>query len=91
MTKTRYRVITKVFCPNCSHLARTRQPIDPKCSSCEFVKYNNVLDLLSFTASLNKNYPNWVYFNVYEYKKGEKGRFLDNFIKGKKEPSTKTI
>ncbi len=91
MAKTRYRAIFKVYCSSCSTNIATGQRIDFKCANCEYIKYNNVQDLLSFTSMLHTKYPNWVYFNLYEYIKGENGRKLGSFVKGKNEPMGKTL
>jgi hypothetical protein len=46
----------------------------------KFVKYN-VNNLLLFTSFLDKNFPNWRWFNVYEYRKDDSGTQLANFTK----------
>ena len=50
-------------------------------------KCNN---LVKFTAFLDKNYPDWCYFNVYEYRKGERGIQLESFTKNKRPTSAWT-
>lgn len=44
----------------------------------------SVSNLLLFTAFLDKNHPQWCWFNVYEYVKGGKGKQLANFTKNKR-------
>lgn len=46
---------------------------------------------MKFTRFLHSDFPNWSYFNVYEYVKGEKGRYLGSFQKGKNEPISDTF
>ena len=43
-----------------------------------FVKYN-VNNLLLFTQFLDKNFPNWRWFNVYNYTKNDGGEQIGNF------------
>lgn len=91
MARKRYRTIVKVLCSDCRYKVDTKQVFEKKCANCEYVKYNNVTNLLSFTKLLHDKFPNWVYFNVYEYKKGAPGVQCGFFIKGKKEPVSITI
>lgn len=51
----------------------------------KFVKYN-VNNLLLFTSFLDKNFPTWRWFNVYEYKKDDSGLQIANFT-NKNRPS----
>ena len=51
-----------------------------KVGSDDFVKYN-VNNLKKFASFLDKSFPNWRWFNVYEYKKDGKGQQLGNFTK----------
>ena len=44
----------------------------------EFAKWN-VNNLIKFTKFLDKNYPNWRGFNVYEYRKEGNGQQIANF------------
>lgn len=45
-----------------------------------FVKYN-VNNLLLFTNFLDKRFPDWRYFNVYEYSKDNTGSQIGNYTK----------
>ena len=45
-----------------------------------FVKYN-VNNLMKFTAFLDRDFPDWRYFNVYQYKKDDSGYQIANFTK----------
>lgn len=87
----RYRVIGKSLCSSCQTKKENKEAFDTDCSSCTWFKYNNVNNLLSFTAFLNAKFPTWVFFNVYEYLKGENGKKIASFVRGKNEPNTKTI
>jgi hypothetical protein len=49
----------------------------------KFVKYN-VNNLLLFTSFLDRNFPNWRWFNVYEYTKDDTGKQVANFTKSNK-------
>jgi len=49
-----------------------------KVANSKFVKYN-VNDLLQFTCFLDKTFPDWRFFNVYEYKKDSAGAQIANF------------
>jgi len=92
MPYTRYRSIVKVLCDDCQLKVNQRNVIDTKCKGCKYLKYNNVNRLIKFTTFLNTEFPNWVYFNLFEYKKGEvKGRKLASFQKGKNEPISDTL
>lgn len=75
----RYRTIVKVFCGECLAQARLGKEIDVRCRACNYMKYNNVQDLVSFTGFLDTKHSNWVYFNVYEYIKGDNGRMLGSY------------
>jgi len=46
----------------------------------KFVKYN-VNNLVLFAAFLDKNFTDWRWFNVYEYKKAGDGIQLGNFTR----------
>jgi hypothetical protein len=82
----RYRVIVKKLCSGCEH------QLDKSCKSCEFLKYNNVTNLLTFTTFLHDKHKNWIFFNVYEYVKGSSNSSkLHCFIKNKDEPNSKTL
>jgi hypothetical protein len=91
MAYTRYRAIVKVMCSVCQSNAVAKRKIDTDCRNCRFLRYNNVNRLKKFTRFLYSNFPNWSYFNVYEYVKGEKGRYLGSFQKGKNEPTSDTL
>jgi hypothetical protein len=91
MAQPRYRAIIKVLCEECQLKVSTNKRIDVKCRSCSFKKYNNVNNLLTFTVFLNKEFPNWVWFNVYDYVKGENGGLLQSFQRGKNEPTTRSL
>ncbi len=86
MALPRYRVIVKVACDSCTRAIQQRKPIHVSCRSCTFLKYNNVNNLKKFTGFLHTDHPNWTWFNIYEYKKGEQGMKLASFQKGKNEP-----
>ncbi len=86
MATLRYRAIIKVLCDNCQTSANMKRRFNVDCISCSFKKYNNVNNLLTFTSFLHKTFPNWVYMNVYEYKKNENGTKLASYQKGKNEP-----
>lgn len=91
MKAKRYRVVGKSLCPECQWRKENRKLIDTNCSSCTWFRYNNVNNLLKFKAFLDVNFPTWVFFNVYEYIKGENGKKLASFVKGKEEPTTKLL
>lgn len=91
MARPRYRVIVKIACDECSLAISTRKKIDIACTKCEFKKWNNVTNLLTFNSFLNEKHYNWIWFNVYEYKKGEDGRKLCSFQKGKNEPNSVSL
>lgn len=88
--KKDFVIITKALCPSCNQKKMDRHVIDPKCTSCKFLRHK-ANNLLSFKNFLDKSHPTWVYFNVYEKTKEGRGNQLDNFIKGKKEPSSKWL
>lgn len=77
--KKRYRTIVKVFCPTCLMEASNGIQINVKCSNCNYLKYQNVNDLVSFTKFLDTSHPRWVYFNVFEYIKGSNGKLLGSY------------
>lgn len=91
MAHTRYRAIVKVLCGECQTSVNQKRRFDVKCSNCSYKKYNNVNNLLTFTQFINKEFPNWIWYNIYEYKKGELGGLLQSFQRGKNEPTTKAI
>lgn len=93
MRQNRFRVraIVKVLCAECEFLRSNKKPFDTRCSNCNYLKYNNVNNLISFTQMLHKQHANWIWFNVYEYVKNEPGRRLQSFQKGKNEPLYKTL
>ena len=75
----RYRTIVKVFCGSCLTQAQNGKELDVKCKNCSYMKYNNVTNLVSFTAFFDSKHPNWVYINVYEYVKGSNGSLLGSY------------
>ena len=91
MALHRYRVIVKVLCEHCQNNVSMHKAIDTNCKNCKYLKYNNVNRLIKFKDFLNDKFTNWVWFNVYEYIKGENGRELARFQKGKKEPVAESI
>ena len=48
-----------------------------------FVKYN-VNNLRMFVKFLDRKFPDWRWFNVFEYTKDSTGRQLDSFTKNKR-------
>jgi len=80
-----------VLCEPCQAKVQAGKRIDVKCGGCSYKKYNNVNNLLTFTAFITREFPNWVWFNVYEYRKGEKGPLLRSFQRGKNEPSSMAL
>ena len=91
MAKPKYRVIAKVLCAKCESDKMLRKRIDTTCKECKFVKYTAREGLVKFTSFLNKQYPSWVWMNVFEYIKGENGRKLASFQKEKNEPINEFI
>ena len=91
MAYTRYRAIVKVLCQECQANVNAKRRIDTDCRRCRFLKYNNVNKLMKFTKFLHTDFPNWAWFNIYEYKKGEQGRKLASYQKGKNEPTDDQI
>lgn len=91
MAQKRYRVIAKVACGECLIAISTRKKLNTNCQNCDFKKWNNVTNLLKFTSFLNVEHSNWIWFNVYEYKKGEPGIKLGSFQRGKNEPHSITL
>lgn len=82
--KTRYRTIVKVLCNDCRTLAMNSKKFDVKCSNCEWLKYNNVQEhrLVAFRDFLDKEHPNWIFWNVYHYVKGGKGDLYMTYKNG---------
>lgn len=78
MALKRYRVIVKELCTSCVQ-AKNEGTIVKDCKQCSFIRYNNVTRLQSFTAFIDKKFPNWVWFKVYEYVPGAQGRELATF------------
>lgn len=77
MTKDkRYRVIAKVH-----------RSIPGKPDRCCKWKVN---DLISFTRFLDKNYPDWQWFNVFKYAPGDRGQQLASFSKYNR-PTSRSI
>ena len=52
----------------------------------KFVIYR-VNNLILFAKFLDKDFPEWRFFNVYEYIKGQKGQQLGNFTKNNRPTS----
>ena len=55
----------------------------------QFKKWN-VTNLLRFTSFLDREYPNWRWFNVFKYSKTGDGEQLSNFT-NKKRPTQKYL
>ena len=55
----------------------------------KFVKYN-VNNLLLFTAFLDRHFPDWRWFNVYEYTKNDSGVQIGSFT-SKDRPGAKYV
>ena len=94
MAKIRYRGIIKVSCEECSSKIKAGKKFDIYCTNDQWLKYNNINNLLSFTNMLDKDHPRWIFWNLYEYIKGqEKGRKLITYTNGKnrKVPGTTSI
>ncbi len=91
MATLRYRAIIKVLCNECQTCANMKRRFDVNCRGCSHKKYNNVNNLLNFTSFLHKEFPNWVWMNVYEYKKNENGVKLASYQKGKNEPTSISV
>lgn len=91
MPYVRYRANIKTLCRECESLKNAKKRFDIHCTDCKWLKYNNVNNLLTFTAFLHTKFPTWVFLNVFEYVKGENGRLLASFQKGKNEPTTKHL
>lgn len=49
----------------------------------KFVKYN-VNNLLLFSRFLDKDFPDWRYFNVYAYTKDGSGNQIANYTKNRR-------
>ncbi|PHS04982.1 MAG: hypothetical protein COA88_12925 [Kordia sp.] len=85
----RYRVIAKALCDDCNTKSLNNTWFDVRCNNCTWAKWNNVTNLIKFTSDvLDKDHPNWVFFNVFEYIKGENGRRLGSYQKNGKRPIT---
>jgi len=52
----------------------------------KFVKYN-VNSLTLFTSFLDRQFPDWRYFNVYEYSKDDSGEQIENYTKNRRPTS----
>ena len=91
MAKPRYRVIVKILCEDCSRDIENGKPLNTRCERCQFKKWNTVNNLISFTNFLHKEHPRWIWFNVYQYIKGQSGSKLASFQKGKNEPNSVTL
>lgn len=69
---SKYRIWGKELCPMCLD-AKARGEIRKNCNSCRFFTYHSN-DLLSTTAFIDKQYPNWVWFKVYDGKAPRTGQ-----------------
>lgn len=86
MPSIRYRTVVKVLCQDC------QMKFKKDCGFCTFLRYNNVTNLISFTLFLHEKHKGWIFFNVYEYKKGiNQTKKLECYVKNKNEPTSKTI
>lgn len=74
-----YSVIVKVPCHS--------RCADNKCQNCRFRKFEFVRDLLKLTTWLDKNEPEWRWFNVYLRKTGAQ---LESFTQNRR-PLTKQL
>lgn len=54
-----------------------------KVESDKFVKYN-VTNLVLFSYFLDRTFPNWRYFNVYEYTKDGSGKQIGNYTRNQR-------
>lgn len=88
MPLPRYRAIVKVLCEDCQTSVNLKQRFNTGCKRCSYLKYNNVNRLVKFKDFLNTEHPNWCWFNIYEYIKGENGKKINSYQKGKNEPIT---
>ena len=59
-------------------MAEKKYRVIAKVGNKDFVKYK-VNNLVKFTKFLDDKFPNWRWFNVYEYIKGNNGPQLGNF------------
>ena len=91
MPYLRYRATGKALCNECQSLKDQKRRFDTKCSNCRWFRYNNVNNLLTFRDLLNREFPNWVFFNVFKYIKGEDGERLASYQRGKNEPTSKEL
>ncbi|WP_026811805.1 Rpo12/RPC10 RNA polymerase subunit family protein [Arenibacter certesii] len=91
MAHIRYRAIVKVLCGDCQANVNLKRRIEVKCPNCSYKKYQNVNNLLTFTSFITKEFPNWIWLNIYEYKKGELGALLQSFQRGKNEPTSHSL
>ncbi len=91
MAYLRYRATAKVLCGECQKLKEQKRRFDTKCRDCKWLRYENVNNLLTFRDLLNNKFPNWVFFNVFRYVKGQDGERLASYQKGKNEPTSKEV
>lgn len=91
MAYLRYRATAKVLCNECQSLKNQKRRFDTKCTNCKWLRYENVNNLLTFRDFLNRAFPNWVFFNVFKYIKGEDGERLASYQKGRNEPTSKEV
>ncbi len=82
----KYRVLAKVYCQQCLVNIKMKKGINTRCHTCTFLKYRNVTNLISFTSFLDRDHPDWVYFNCYEYVKGINGKWLGSYQNKGKRP-----
>lgn len=82
-----YVCIAKVLCPLCL-IAKKEGRINKNCSQCRWIKHH-VNNLLKYTEYLDREWPNWVFFTVYEHRKdGMDGAELARFKNWHKEFKT---
>lgn len=70
-------------------MEKKKYKVIAKVDSEKFVKYN-VNDLLKFSLFLDNNFPEWRWFNVYDYVKDSSGGQIGSFTKNKR-PTGKFI
>ena len=70
-------------------MASKKYKVIAKVGDEKFVKYN-VNNLIRFTEFLDKQFPDWRWFNVYEYTKDDTGKQIGNFSKNNR-PNSRYI
>lgn len=66
--------------------AKKKYKVVAKVGNDHFVKYN-VNNLRMFALFLDRKFPDWRWFNVFEYTKDSSGQQLDSFTKNKRPTS----